>query len=133
PCYNEAQRLPIAEVERLLSEMPDLNILLVDDGSQDGTRQLLEQIAQKNPRVQTLAMPHNVGKAEAVRAGLLELTRRSLDCVGYADADFATPAAELSRLIKIWESRKPSALLASRVRLLGSKIERQWMRHYLGR
>ncbi len=134
PCFNEAQRLPFEQVKLLLSANSKLDLLFVDDGSTDATFQLLSNFAaQFSDRVAVLRLDKNGGKAEAVRLGLLQLLKTNYNCIGYADADFATPASELVRLLQVWETRQPKVLLASRVRLLGSHIERLPIRHFLGR
>jgi glycosyltransferase involved in cell wall biosynthesis len=136
PCFNEAARLPLAQVEELLNSSSDLHLLFVNDGSRDRTKEFIEQFIAGSPargRVQLLSLEKNQGKAEAVRSGLLKVLTQSHDSVGYIDADFATPAYEVSRLLRIWSERKPKALFASRVRLLGSNIERQLKRHIMGR
>jgi hypothetical protein len=53
--------------------------------------------------------------------------------VGYTDADLATPPQEIHRLIEVFQAEDPDALLASRIRHLGMRIERSAHRHYLGR
>jgi dolichyl-phosphate beta-glucosyltransferase len=132
PCYNEEQRLDHDQVTALLSD-PELHILFVDDGSKDQTKFILDKLASKNPRVQVLALARNQGKAEAVRLGLSWALKKDHIWVGYADADFATPAGELLRLMQDASRGAEPYVLASRVRLLGSSIERRPLRHYLGR
>jgi dolichyl-phosphate beta-glucosyltransferase len=132
PCFNEAGRLPPASVRQLLVDS-DLRLLLVDDGSSDGTRQLLESLRREaEERIEVLALPRNVGKAEAVRLALLAALDRA-DIVGYADADFATPAEELIRLGAVIRDSHVDAVLGSRVAVLGTDIRRNTVRHYLGR
>lgn len=134
PCYNEAERLHVAEIDELLNGNPNLHVLLVNDGSSDGTQALIEDLASKRPRLTAFSLRQNSGKAEAVRQGLLKLSAdKGLGCLGYADADFATPAYELLRLMRIFEEKKPVALLGSRVLLLGYDIQRRARRHYIGR
>jgi dolichyl-phosphate beta-glucosyltransferase len=136
PCYNEADRLPQDQLEDLLRGDPDLTVILVDDGSTDATRVLLTGLAGRNPRIKTHFLTHNHGKAEAVRAGLLYALNGGLnafDYIGYADADFATPATEIVRLFDIAKNRRPELLIASRILLLGTDIQRKPVRHYLGR
>lgn len=133
PCYNEEHRLPLAEVIEFIAGAPEVTLLFVDDGSTDGTRALIERLSKESPKIKVLVLEKNGGKAEAVRQGLLRLVAEGCDQVGYADADFATPAFELVRLLNIFSERKPEVLMGSRVRLLGTDIERRAMRHYLGR
>ena len=81
-----------------------------------------------------LSLPRNVGKAEAIRRGLGCSIDAGAEVIGYYDADLATPPEELLRLLALLESRPDLAfVLAARVRLLGRRIERRTLRHYLGR
>jgi dolichyl-phosphate beta-glucosyltransferase len=135
PCYNEAHRLPR---ERLLSALdlwPWLSLVLVDDGSRDETRKVLEELATLRPgRSRVLNLPQNRGKAEAVRQGVIALAKNGLhSAFGYWDADLATPFEELPRLTTALEDPEVLLALGSRVRLLGRAIERRPQRHYLGR
>jgi glycosyltransferase involved in cell wall biosynthesis len=109
-------------------------LLFVDDGSTDGTPDVLRSLREANPRqVSVERLDRNIGKAEAVRHGL----RAALQCqprfVGYTDADLSTPVEELFRMIATMTASPTHVLLASRVRLLGTRIERHAVRHYLGR
>ena len=135
PCYNEELRLPLAEVRALAEGDPDLHVFLVDDGSSDGTFALFERAqAELGPsRVTAHRMPKNEGKAEAVRYGMQTSLARGATVVGYADADFATPASEILRLLGLLEESRYEVVLASRVLRLGSNIQRSPMRHVLGR
>lgn len=136
PCFNEAARLDRGQVRALLDDA-DVSLVLVDDGSRDGTLQLLRDIARDEPRARVLPMGENRGKGEAVRAGL-NLALLDADIVGYVDADFSAPAREMLRVVAAL--RAPSSpsqaigvALGSRVALLGRRIERRAIRHYLGR
>jgi glycosyltransferase involved in cell wall biosynthesis len=133
PCFNERARLDLHGFEPLLQDGA-IRLLFVDDGSTDDTRALLEPFAARQPdRVELLVLPRNQGKAEAVRQGMLAALRSKPALVGYVDADLATPAGELLRLIEIMRGRPLEALIAARVGLLGTAIERRALRHYLGR
>lgn len=132
PCFNEAQRLDAAKLEALIAHA-GTEVLLVDDGSTDGTLPLLRTFAAQWPdQVSVLALERNGGKAEAVRQGLLAASARAT-VVGYADADFATPPRELHRLAAELEARSAQVVLGSRVALAGRDIRRKPVRHYLGR
>jgi dolichyl-phosphate beta-glucosyltransferase len=134
PCFNEAERLPAAQVESLLGFC---DVLLVDDGSSDGTAAVLQSLERQHGSVncRALLLPTNVGKGEAVRAGMNAALQWSSSpfIVGYTDADFATPVAELQRLLAILERDALYAVIGSRMLRLGAEIERNTMRHYLGR
>ncbi len=145
PCYNEAQRLPREDFKAALQAQADLHLLMVNDGSRDATLRLLEQLRDQLPtQVRVLDLPMNVGKAEAVRRGLLAALKPQIgaqaqtpsapEYVGYWDADLATPLSELPRFVEVMQD-KPGVqwVMGSRVKMLGWDIQRLRMRHYVGR
>jgi glycosyltransferase involved in cell wall biosynthesis len=135
PCYNEARRLVLAAFDAFLARWHDVTLLFVDDGSTDDTPLVIERLRQRHPRrVLTLRLGANVGKAEAVRRGMLLAIRRKPTFVGYWDADLATPLEAIPRLRSVLDERPDvSLVMGSRVQLLGRRIQRRWRRHLLGR
>jgi dolichyl-phosphate beta-glucosyltransferase len=134
PCYNEARRLDCTALVTLLDDS-SVDVLFVDDGSTDQTRQILDDLAREHPqRIRVLALEQNSGKAEAVRRGLVSVidAGRS-EIVGYLDADLATSAAEMQRLIGVMRGNHAQLLFGARVAMLGRSIDRSAARHYLGR
>ena len=72
PCYNEAARFDAANFIVYLDQHPTHAFMLVDDGSRDRTRAVLEDVARARPQACfVLARARNQGKAEAVRRGML--------------------------------------------------------------
>lgn len=133
PCFNEAGRLAPAHV-LALAAAPALTITLVDDGSTDDTWAVLDSIAARGGgRVRAVRLQSNVGKGEAVRAGLLDALGQGAAVVGYLDADFSAPPREMLRILAALDDPGVDVALGSRVQLLGRKIERRAVRHYLGR
>jgi dolichyl-phosphate beta-glucosyltransferase len=134
PCYNEARRLDTAALASLLDD-DTVDLLFVDDGSTDTTRQILDDLARARPqRIRVLALEQNSGKAEAVRRGLVSVIEAARTVVvGYLDADLATPPSEMHRLLGVLRAGHASVLFGARVALLGHHIERSPTRHYLGR
>src|SRR5438128_12246337 len=133
PCFNEGRRLRAEGFRPLLSDA-GTRILFVDDGSLDDTREVLASVcAELGPRARRLDLPLNQGKAEAVRRGLLQGLQMGARMVGFLDADLATPAEEMLRLVSTLRASRAQAAFASRVALLGTTIERHATRHYLGR
>jgi dolichyl-phosphate beta-glucosyltransferase len=109
-------------------------LVMVDDGSLDGTRKVLEALARELPDVSVLALDRNAGKAEAVRRGMQKAFEERAEAAGYWDADLSAPLEESSALLK--ELEEDPALLAvfgSRVKRLGAGVERSAFRHLLGR
>ena len=95
PVYNEVRTVR-AVIDRLLAiDLPVAReILVVDDASTDGTREVLEQLAD---RVAVLRVPRNAGKGSAVRHGLAH-ARGSI--VAVQDADLELDPAELRQLVE---------------------------------
>jgi glycosyltransferase involved in cell wall biosynthesis len=137
PCYDEADRLRrnAPTFARYLDERPEHVLLFVDDASRDGTGERIALLAAGRGNCLQLRMPTNVGKAEAVRAGM-RVALESTGCAfyGYLDADLATPLEEIGRLLQPFQDR-PELLLAMGCRLasLGRDIQRSMLRHYAGR
>jgi glycosyltransferase involved in cell wall biosynthesis len=134
PCFNEVRRLPVDRIQALGHE-PGIQLLLVDDGSTDGTALALERICHALPlgRARLVVLDRNCGKAEAVRRGLLSALETGSDVVGYLDADLATPPEEMVRILRTLDPGTAQAAFGSRVAVLGARIERSTARHYLGR
>jgi dolichyl-phosphate beta-glucosyltransferase len=134
PCYNESKRInPKAFLCALENDL-NLSFLFVNDGSTDDTLDVLTSIKGKNPvQVEVVSLEKNSGKAEAVRRGILKVLEDSVDNVGYWDADLATPLDAIEVFCRLLDSSGVEIVIGSRVRLLGRKIERRAMRHYLGR
>ena len=133
PCYDERDRIEPKGLLGLLDE-PRVGLILVDDGSGDGTLDVLKAIALQDPaRVEVLALGANCGKAEAVRRGMLAALDRDPVIFGFLDADLSTPPAEILRMLDVIESSDASVAIGSRIRMLGRTIERNTLRHYLGR
>jgi dolichyl-phosphate beta-glucosyltransferase len=134
PCFNEAARLDQAAFLALADQPPSAALVFVDDGSHDQTLRCLQNLAKQRPdRIVVVAQPTNQGKAETVRQGLLHALAGSATIVGYVDADLATPPAELQRLADMVRGGEYDLVLGSRVQLLGRSIQRNPVRHYLGR
>jgi glycosyltransferase involved in cell wall biosynthesis len=134
PFYNEERRFDRSRLEELASD-PAVELVLVDDGSRDRTAALLGELADAaEGKVHVLLLERNRGKGEAVRRGLRCAIERGSRTVGFTDADFSTRPAELLELLAELESRADlDVLIASRVAMVGRKVERRALRHYLGR
>ena len=135
PCYNEAARLPVAAFEAFARQHPDVGLLMVNDGSRDATATIINRLATLFPRqVETLHLPFNVGKAEAVRQGMLMAFAAQPQQVAYWDADLATPLEAVTQFREVLQ-RRPSVeiVIGTRLPLLGRRIRRTRTRAILGR
>ncbi|WP_433273867.1 glycosyltransferase family 2 protein [Actinosynnema sp. CS-041913] len=99
PCFNEEaglEDLYAALMRTLPALSEDFEVLLVDDGSSDGTLALLRLLAERDRRFKYLALSRNFGKEAAMLAGLGHATG---DLVAIMDADLQHPPELLERMI----------------------------------
>ncbi|HTO72070.1 MAG TPA: glycosyltransferase [Myxococcota bacterium] len=135
PCFNEASRLPGDAFRAFCARTPSVDFLFVNDGSTDATLERLRELERELPgRVGVLDLERNGGKAEAVRRGMCTAFKSSAEHVGYWDADLATPLDEIPRFTSLLAARPHVELvMGARVQLLGRRVRRSPVRHYLGR
>ena len=96
PAYNEERVLAGTVRSVLASDYPQLRVLVIDDGSSDGTPAVARAQADADPRVEVVIQEHNQGKAAALNAGLA-LTDTAL--VASLDADTILVPDSLKRLV----------------------------------
>jgi dolichyl-phosphate beta-glucosyltransferase len=121
PCYNEEQRLPttIEKIEAFLDGRGDrYELILVDDGSADGTRSVMDEAAARHPAVRIQALPANRGKGRALAEGV-KVSRGTNVLV--TDADLSTPIDELPKL-EAQLAAGAGVAIASRA-IKGSRVE----------
>jgi dolichyl-phosphate beta-glucosyltransferase len=135
PCYNEAARLDTAAFQQFVACGHSQQILFVNDGSTDDTAAVLEALRGWNPqRFDVYHLPRNMGKAEAVRQGVLRALRSRVDAVGFWDADLATPLEAIPQFCELLQHNpRLQMVIGARVKLLGRTIQRRLLRHWLGR
>lgn len=134
PCYNEEKRLDRKRIIRFSSSFKNILICFVNDGSSDNTLDLLNEIKQDFPNnISVLSTLKNVGKAEAVRTGILHCqSKYQYDKIAYLDADLSTSLEECAAIGELVDSAVIFAF-ASRIALLGSTIKRKYHRFLIGR
>lgn len=134
PCYNEAGRLQVDRLRAYVDAHPMVNVLLVNDGSSDGTAPLLDKLSAAHERISALHLPANVGKANAVQAGMGAALKLGTKWVGFLDADFDIPPQESLHLVEALENHGLAEFaFGSRIKLLNNIIERNTFRHIFGR
>jgi dolichyl-phosphate beta-glucosyltransferase len=132
PAYNEELRLPayLTEVLAYLETQTfSSEVIVVDDGSEDGTAAIVERLAAENPRVRLVRLPHNQGKGFAVKTGMLKACGRLRL---FADADGATPIAELAGLKKEIEAGADAAVASRALRDDAHTVKTKYHRKLMG-
>ncbi|MGZ8782583.1 MAG: glycosyltransferase family 2 protein [Gaiellaceae bacterium] len=143
PAWNEEANLP-AVLEELRRELPDADVLVVDDGSTDRTA----EVARAHG-AEVLSFGENRGLQAGIAAGYAWALERGYELCGRVDADGQHPVAELRRLLELVESGRTDVAVGSRfvsgpgyapyryepegIRKLGTGLLRRSMRLALGR
>ncbi len=110
PVYNE--RATLREVvERVLAVPIDLELLCVDDGSKDGSQEILAELQQQHPQIRVFLQPKNMGKGAALRRGIQEAIG---DYVIVQDADLEYDPAEYPVLLGPLDNGKADVVFGSR-------------------
>ena len=131
PAWNEERRMP-ASLQRVAAFVEEqsypIEIIVVDDGSQDATPDIVEGFAQQYPFITLIRNPHG-RKGAAVRAGI---ARGQGEYLVISDTDLSVPIEELSKFL-------PPALdgydvaIASREVPGAQRIDEPYYRHLMGR
>jgi dolichol-phosphate mannosyltransferase len=100
PTYNEADNLPLI-VTAIRNAEPQIDILVVDDNSPDGTGQIADQLASHHSGLTVLHRPRKQGLGRAYVAGFAHALSAGYDCIIEMDADFSHAPDDLSRLVKM--------------------------------
>jgi dolichyl-phosphate beta-glucosyltransferase len=121
PAFDEAERIgpALAAVRRYFeSRAVPAEIIVVDDGSRDGTAARAEAALSGFAASRIIRLPGNLGKGEAVKAGVLEARG---DLVLFSDADLSTPIEEIEKFLPLIEGGA-DVVIGSRA-LPGSDIQ----------
>lgn len=101
PCHNEEAVLPLLVREVLAALEPtavEVEVVLVDDGSRDGTRAVLRELHARDPRVRHVVLSRNFGKESAMLAGLVHARG---DAVVIMDADLQHPPRLIAEMLAV--------------------------------
>ncbi len=105
PMYNEESVAKecykkISQVFYKLREKYDYEMIIINDGSDDKTLEILEEIAKNEKKIKVISFSRNFGHQAAVTAGIRKITG---DAVVIIDADLQDPPEEIPGMIKKWE------------------------------
>lgn len=103
PTYNERENLE-RTLAALWTVVADANVLIIDDGSPDGTGALADHLAESNPRLRVLHRKEKAGLGAAYLAGFREVRRLGATHVVQMDADLSHDPAVLPKLIEELEN-----------------------------
>jgi len=135
PVYNEADRFD-PTYWRQMREKAHVRVHFVNDGSDDGSPALLDDLCREAGFTVT-HLQVNQGKANAVRLGLVACLKADPEVpVGFIDADGVFGADDVAHLLSLLDHddlRRFEGFFSSRVALSGRNIERRTSRHYIGR
>jgi len=110
PVFNE--RATLREVVgKVLSVPLEIELICVDDGSGDGSREILAEMESEHPQIRLVLQPHNMGKGAALRRGIQEATG---DYVIIQDADLEYDPAEYPLMIDPLMQGKADVVFGSR-------------------
>ena len=113
PCYNEQKTLrqTVGRVREIASDTLQLELLIVDDCSQDGSLEIARELANEFAEVRSFHHEVNQGKGAALRTGFREATG---DVVAVQDADLEYDPHDLRKLIQLIQDDKADVALGSR-------------------
>ncbi len=140
PCFRESGRIGVflPELCQAMTRLGGVQIQVVEDGSGPeetaAMKAVVEGLRSSFPCLLPLkVLPKNLGKGGAVYAGWAD--HGGAQWLGFVDADGSCSAREVERLVRLLPSSgsPPCALFASRVKMLGRRVERLLKRHLLGR
>ncbi len=130
PTYNERDNLPVV-VGRLREELPESDILVVDDASPDGTGQLADRMAASDSRVHVLHRPGKQGLGRAYIDGFRWGLERGYDKLVQMDADLSHDPAAVPGLLAALE--RADLAIGSRYIPGGAVVDWGWSRRVLSR
>jgi len=134
PVFNEEKRLAESLAELLEfadRRSPNCELLFVDDGSGDGTGEVLQNATARSEAVRVLSFTANVGKGGAIRKGMAEAHG---DIVLFMDVDLSTPLVYVDAVLAAFEEESVDIAIGSR-RVPGAAIvgHQTWTRESMGR
>jgi dolichyl-phosphate beta-glucosyltransferase len=133
PAYNEESRLPktLGLIhDYLVSRAYAAEVIVVDDGSQDGTVRLVEEATKKYPELRLISNTSNRGKGFSVRHGMLKARG---EIALFTDADLSAPIEEADKLLAAICTEKYDAAIGSRAMRNMIEVRQSFLRRMAGR
>ncbi len=130
PTYNEAENLEWI-VARLRAAEPDVEVLIVDDASPDGTGAIAEALAAGDPGIQVLHRTEKAGLGAAYLHGFSLALSQGYDVIGELDADGSHQPEQMGRLLDVLGDA--DLVIGSRWVPGGTVVDWPWQRKALSR
>jgi dolichol-phosphate mannosyltransferase len=131
PTYNEKDNIPRL-LPQVLGQAEGVEVLVVDDGSPDGTGDLVKNMGASDPRIHLLTRPVKMGLGTAYVAGFRYALEHQYDLVFEMDADFSHSPAEIPNFLK--KIQDADLVLGSRytngIRVLNWPIKRLMLSYF---
>ena len=133
PTYQEADNI-VALLEALRTEVPDAEILILDDDSPDGTGRLAEEVGAELGSITVLHRPEKAGLGAAYREGFSWALEKGFDVVVQMDCDLShDPAAVKDLMAELTRTGPVDCVIGSRYVPGGSTPNWPWHRRWLSR
>jgi len=124
PTYNEVDNLPAIAADLWSLPIPDLKLLIVDDGSPDGTGELADEMAAHKPdRISVIHREGKLGLGTAYITGFKAALEDGAEIIGQMDADFSHSPEYIPGLIGLLE--QADVAIGSRY-VEGGRIDERW-------
>jgi dolichol-phosphate mannosyltransferase len=110
PTYNESMNAPIL-IKRIFKHIPETSILVIDDGSPDGTADIVESLQQEYSDLHLLKRSEKSGLGSAYRAGFAWGLERGYNEMVEMDADMSHRVRDLAKMIEVKKARPETSLI----------------------
>jgi dolichol-phosphate mannosyltransferase len=110
PTYNESMNAPVL-IKRIFKHIPETSILVIDDGSPDGTADIVESLQQEYPDLHLLKRSEKSGLGSAYRAGFAWGLERGYNEMVEMDADMSHRVRDLAKMIEVKKARPETSLI----------------------
>src|SRR5882762_7233172 len=99
PTYNEADNIELF-IRQVLAQAPNIEVLVVDDNSPDGTGDIVEKLKSGNPRIHLIRRAGKMGLGTAYVEGFRFAIANQFDYIFEMDADFSHNPEEIPRFLE---------------------------------